>query len=96
MHCCVCFRFDWSEYTIYWTYGCKAGLLDQYHVANHRGLKLYDSSGFAFGSFARWNPAPLFNNPRTVFGVMQSIGGTPAAQVNAKLAPFLQVPEGRR
>ena len=47
-------------------------------------------SGFDWGSFAHWNPAKLFKEPKSIFGVMQSIAGTPAAQVNARLLPFLQ------
>jgi len=80
---------DWTEYTFYWVYGCKAGLLQRYHRLRP-DLKLYDSSGFEWGSFARWHPEKLFQHPTAVFGVMQSIAGASPDAVNARLLPLLQ------
>eukprot|EP01012_Entosiphon_sulcatum_P055964 TRINITY_DN7874_c0_g1_i1.p1 TRINITY_DN7874_c0_g1~~TRINITY_DN7874_c0_g1_i1.p1 ORF type:complete len:442 (-),score=47.69 TRINITY_DN7874_c0_g1_i1:24-1325(-) len=78
---------DWTEYTLYWTYGCKAGMLQRYHTLSPKGLKLYDYSGFEYGSHTNWRPR--FGDPSSVFGVLQSISGANAQWVHSQLAPGL-------
>eukprot|EP01060_Flectonema_neradi_P018381 TRINITY_DN25200_c0_g1_i1.p1 TRINITY_DN25200_c0_g1~~TRINITY_DN25200_c0_g1_i1.p1 ORF type:complete len:404 (+),score=76.81 TRINITY_DN25200_c0_g1_i1:81-1292(+) len=75
---------DWTEYTLYWLYACKHTLTAVYHSPSPSGLKLYDTSGFTFGSFNRYNVDRVFAS-NSVFGVIQSINGAAAKTVINKL-----------
>eukprot|EP01064_Diplonema_japonicum_P008719 TRINITY_DN1611_c0_g2_i1.p1 TRINITY_DN1611_c0_g2~~TRINITY_DN1611_c0_g2_i1.p1 ORF type:complete len:351 (+),score=23.98 TRINITY_DN1611_c0_g2_i1:68-1120(+) len=77
---------DWTEYTLYWTFASMNDLVSVHHVAS-QGLRLYDVSGFEWGSFKRMNLKKLFAS-REVFGVVQSINGAPAQTVIKALEPF--------
>ncbi|KAJ9452281.1 hypothetical protein DIPPA_26524 [Diplonema papillatum] len=87
---------DWTEYTLYWTYACLFDHINTYHTtdpikdpATGKVLKLYDNSGFEWGSFARMDIHKVFEHP-SFFGVIQSINGAPAEAVIRKVLPMLE------
>jgi len=95
---------DWSEYTLYWVYACKSGLIDKHH---HTGTpagayfrtdpktRLYPYQGFKLDAKAvtaslDQAAAVYFKDKRTLFGVVQSIAGVEPLAVLEKLMPFYQ------
>ena len=85
-------RHDWTEYTLYWAYGCKAGKNENYHTlspnlpGSTRNLRLYGYWGWNWG--AQLKPAE-FKNRNTVFGVLQSISGANGNHVAAQLFEYI-------
>jgi len=77
---------DWTEYTLYWAYGCKAGVLDKLHVISPSGLRLYGYWGWNWGSKLNTNEA--FKDT-TVFSVLQSIAGNDGHIIAKDLASHL-------
>ena len=87
-------KTDWSEYTLYWVYGCKANLLDTYHHIGTNHKQLYNYHGFELREEAAWRTLLeakrlFFDDQRTIFGVLQSIAGVNPYQVVEYLAPLL-------
>eukprot|EP00754_Rhynchopus_humris_P015608 Rhum_TRINITY_DN14467_c21_g1::Rhum_TRINITY_DN14467_c21_g1_i1::g.91824::m.91824 len=77
---------DWTEYTLYWAYGCVQGSLGRLHRADS-AKRLYDTSAFAWHSFDSYNADRVFADNSTFFGVVQSINGATPAQVLKELSP---------
>ena len=86
------YNLDWTEYTLYWTYACKAGLADAMHTASAGpggALRLYEESAFDWGAWHAWDAAAAFRDDSFVFTVIQSIGGVDPAWVDMTVGPFL-------
>lgn len=82
-------RFDWTEYTLYWTQACiMPGAIKKYHIAT--SLKLYEEGGFEWQSWRNWKPKRAFNDPTFVFSVIQSISGVDPEWVSKTIAPYLE------
>ena len=54
---------DWTEYTLYWAYGCVQGSLGRLHRADSV-KRLYDTSAFAWHSFDSYNADRVFADNR--------------------------------
>lgn len=80
-------EYDWTEYTLYWSCGCKARMNQQFHTS-HPTLKLYDYWGFRHG--ARINHQSL--DGKHVFGVLQSISGASGSKVSLELKEHILGP----
>eukprot|EP00658_Telonema_sp_P-2_P078562 TRINITY_DN7381_c0_g1_i11.p1 TRINITY_DN7381_c0_g1~~TRINITY_DN7381_c0_g1_i11.p1 ORF type:complete len:201 (+),score=24.37 TRINITY_DN7381_c0_g1_i11:271-873(+) len=72
---------DWTEYTLYWSWGCKSGLNLELHTV-HPNLRLYGYWGFRHGAKLAVN---TFDTDQ-IFGVLQSISGASGRQVSRDLA----------
>ena len=95
---------DWSEYTLYWTYASKAGLIDKYHYTGTPGgvyfrtdpkTRLYSYSGFKLDpdhieTTLDQADKVYFKDRHTLFGVVQSIAGAKPLRIVEKLMPFYQ------
>eukprot|EP01062_Namystynia_karyoxenos_P002152 TRINITY_DN10749_c0_g1_i1.p2 TRINITY_DN10749_c0_g1~~TRINITY_DN10749_c0_g1_i1.p2 ORF type:complete len:447 (+),score=82.96 TRINITY_DN10749_c0_g1_i1:80-1420(+) len=79
---------DWTEYTLYWTWACMAGLRESLHGAVP-GRKLYDQAGFEWGSFAGYDARAHFADASSYFGVVQSINGAPSTDVIRRIGPLV-------
>eukprot|EP01060_Flectonema_neradi_P008594 TRINITY_DN16132_c0_g1_i1.p1 TRINITY_DN16132_c0_g1~~TRINITY_DN16132_c0_g1_i1.p1 ORF type:complete len:421 (+),score=59.41 TRINITY_DN16132_c0_g1_i1:44-1306(+) len=79
---------DWTEYSLYWAWACKSRLTHELHVlASDR--KIYDTSGFGWDSFSRYNVDRVFSDNSTFFGVVQSINGAQPKAVMGVLYPHI-------
>ena len=54
---------DWTEYTLYWAYGCATDTLHAHHVLR-KGKRLYDTSAFGWKSFDAYNVDKVFGDNR--------------------------------
>eukprot|EP01062_Namystynia_karyoxenos_P017808 TRINITY_DN16590_c0_g1_i1.p1 TRINITY_DN16590_c0_g1~~TRINITY_DN16590_c0_g1_i1.p1 ORF type:complete len:572 (+),score=74.56 TRINITY_DN16590_c0_g1_i1:87-1718(+) len=81
-------RRDWTEYTLYWAFACKLGVMKRLHT-RHSSRRLYDATGFDWNTFDQYNVSAVFADNSTLFGVVQSIIGASSAEVIALLTPRL-------
>ena len=90
--------YDWTEYTLYWTYACKHSLVEKYHtVIPNR--QLYSHSGFELDQqlvqtrLQNHVAEDYFSNDhKHIFGVVQTISGVNPLFVVKMLTPFLRLP----
>ena len=80
---------DWTEYTLYWSFGCKVNMLEELHVLPPN-RKVYDTSGFGWDSFSKYDAKAVFEDNSTFFGVVQSINGAPSTTVMSVLSLFIE------
>lgn len=84
----------WTEYALYNTFLEAKGLYDRYHVTLYRvrqdGYVLEGNSVWAADEWRTWQPEKSFGHTaRFFFSVVQSNTGVTAADVWAKVRPFL-------
>eukprot|EP00667_Euglena_gracilis_P011385 EG_transcript_11632 len=81
---------DWSEYSLYWTYACKTGLVDRYHTLPPPNIRLYKRHEADWEAIKQWKPSDVFRpDADTLFAVVESASAADSAQVARDLAPFL-------
>ena len=84
---------DWTEYALYWTWACKAGVLQARHSFTNA---LYDPRDFQWNAYKSWDFARVFGGGgggsgggRPVFKVAQGIGGSFPSEILRAIAPHL-------
>ena len=91
-------QWDWTEYTLYWVFACKARLIPKYHLVSstYQANPLYGYSGFNLDKQHLWKrlhghvKEDYFQSAnRSIFGVLQSISGVNPLFIIEKLAPFV-------